>query len=112
MPGWQERVVVAYLDEPPFGLPAPPGARPSGCDMDVAHHVLAAIGAPAVDYALTTFPELIPGLLDGRWHMATPIFVTGEHYRLHVFGTKGSLEIRGETELFARGLEGQRERIP
>jgi predicted dehydrogenase len=40
------------------------------------------------------------------------LFVTADFYRLHVFGTKGWLEIRGDTELFARGLEGQPERIP
>jgi predicted dehydrogenase len=40
------------------------------------------------------------------------IFVTAEHYRVHVFGTKGWLEIRGDTELYARGLEGQPERVP
>ena len=34
------------------------------------------------------------------------IFVTGELYRVHVFGTKGWLELRGDTELIARGLEG------
>lgn len=76
--GWKELVVVAYLDEPPFGIPPGPAARPSGCDMDLAHHVLRAIGVAQVNYRLTTFPELIPGLLDGRWHMTTPIFVTEE----------------------------------
>jgi polar amino acid transport system substrate-binding protein len=75
---WQERVIVAYLDEPPFGVPTGPGVRPSGCDMDLAHHVLTAVGAANVDYRLTTFPELIPGLLDERWDMTTPIFVTDE----------------------------------
>jgi predicted dehydrogenase len=40
------------------------------------------------------------------------VFVTGELYRVHVFGTKGWLEIRGDTELIARGLEGQPERVP
>jgi predicted dehydrogenase len=40
------------------------------------------------------------------------LFVTADHYRIHVFGTKGWLEIRGDTELFARGLDGQPERIP
>jgi polar amino acid transport system substrate-binding protein len=78
VPGWQERVVVAYLDEPPFGIPAPGDARPSGADMDLADHVLRGAGASTVDYRLTTFPHLIPGLLDGRWQMTTPIFVTAE----------------------------------
>jgi polar amino acid transport system substrate-binding protein len=76
---WRERVVIAYLDEPPFGVPpVRPGARPSGCDMDLAHHVLTNAGTATVDYVLTTFPDLIPGLLDGRWHMTTPIFITDE----------------------------------
>ena len=39
------------------------------------------------------------------------VFITGELYRVHVFGTKGWLEIRGDTELWARGLEGQPERV-
>jgi predicted dehydrogenase len=39
------------------------------------------------------------------------VFVTGELYRVHVFGTKGWLEIRGDTELLACGLEGEPERI-
>lgn len=72
-------VVVAYLDEPPFGVPpAPgdPGARPSGCDLEVADLALARAGVRSVRYVLTDFPELIPGLVDGRWHMTTAIFVT------------------------------------
>jgi predicted dehydrogenase len=34
------------------------------------------------------------------------IFITGELYRVHAFGTKGWLELRGDTELYARGLDG------
>lgn len=34
------------------------------------------------------------------------VFVTGELYRVHVFGSKGWLEIRGDTDLTFRGLEG------
>ena len=40
------------------------------------------------------------------------IFVTGELWRVHVFGSKGWLESRGDTELVARGLEGPVNRIP
>jgi predicted dehydrogenase len=39
------------------------------------------------------------------------VFITGELYRLHVFGTKGWLEMRGDTELVACGLEGKPERL-
>jgi polar amino acid transport system substrate-binding protein len=75
---WRERVIVAYLDEPPFGIPARPGARPNGCDVDLADHLLTAAGATAIHYTLTTFPELIPGLLDQRWHMTTAMFITDD----------------------------------
>jgi len=40
------------------------------------------------------------------------IFVTGELWRVHVFGTNGWLESRGDTDLTARGLEGAPTRIP
>jgi polar amino acid transport system substrate-binding protein len=82
---WRDGVVVAYLDEPPFGIPAPPGDRPAGCDMDLAHRVLEAVGVTDVRYALTTFPDLIPGLLDGRWHMTTPVFVTDDRAEVVAF---------------------------
>jgi len=37
-------------------------------------------------------------------------FVTGELYRVHVFGSKGWLEMRGDTELVSCTLEGKPER--
>ena len=39
------------------------------------------------------------------------LFTTGELYRVHVFGTKGWLELRGDTELTFRGVEGAPEKI-
>jgi predicted dehydrogenase len=39
------------------------------------------------------------------------VFVTGDIYRMHVFGSKGWIEMRGDTELVMRGLQGQPERI-
>ena len=39
------------------------------------------------------------------------MFVTAELYRVHAFGTKGWLELRGDTELTFRGLEGAPEKI-
>jgi len=77
--------VVAYLDEPPFGIPAQGGAPPSGCDMELAGHALRGAGVARVDHQLTTFPELIPGLLDRRWPVITPIFVTPERAEVVAF---------------------------
>jgi len=39
------------------------------------------------------------------------VFVTADLYRMHVFGSKGWIEMRGDTELVMRGLQGQPERI-
>ena len=36
----------------------------------------------------------------------TAVFVTGDYWRVQALGTKGWLEIRSDTELVARGLEG------
>ncbi len=43
-------------------------------------------------------------------YLAT-VFVTAELWRVHVFGSKGWLEMRGDTELVACALEGKPERI-
>jgi len=42
-------------------------------------------------------------------HLST-VFVTADLYRVHVFGSKGWLEARGDTEIIMRGLQGQPER--
>ena len=39
------------------------------------------------------------------------LFITGDLYRVHAFGTKGWLELRGDTELVARGLQGEAQTI-
>lgn len=38
------------------------------------------------------------------------VFVTGDFYRVHVYGSKGWIEQRGDTEILMRGLQGQPER--
>ena len=40
------------------------------------------------------------------------VFLTAELWRVHVFGTKGWLEMRGDADLVACGLEGKPERVP
>lgn len=80
-PIWKQRVVLAYLDEPPFCAPGPDG-RPVGCDMEVAFAVLAAIGVKRVETRLTTFADLLPGVAAGAWSLNTPLFVTPERSAL------------------------------
>lgn len=53
---------------------------------------------------LLRFSNGVTGYL-GTLHAAAPF------YRIHVFGSAGSLEMRGETELIATGLAGKAERF-
>jgi len=73
--------VVAYLDEPPFFAPSASG-RPTGCDVELAEHVLARLHVADVEWVLVRFDELIPGVLAGRWHLNSPMFVTDERATL------------------------------
>ena len=77
LPDWCERTILAYLDEPPFCYPRPDGEA-TGCDIDVARHVLTELGVPHVETRLVTFAELMPGVVTGEWTVNTPLFVTEE----------------------------------
>jgi polar amino acid transport system substrate-binding protein len=74
---WRDRVVFAYIDEPPFATPLANGMA-RGCDADLALTGLRAIGVREVELRLTTFAELLPGVASGRWAMNTPLFVSAE----------------------------------
>ncbi|KVK83155.1 amino acid ABC transporter substrate-binding protein [Burkholderia cepacia] len=69
------KIRVAYIEEPPFYWTGNDGTA-TGADIELADMVLRAIGATAIDYQLTSFEELLPGVSEGRWDMNVPIFVT------------------------------------
>lgn len=71
----------AYLIEPPFNHIDPEG-RVTGCDVDLARHVLSELGIEEFDPIETEFAELLPGLAAGRWRMTTGLFATEER-RVH-----------------------------
>ena len=73
--------MVAYLDEPPFFAPSVIGG-PTGCDVELAEHVLAGLGVDDIEWVLVNFDELIPGVRAGRWHLNTPMFITDERAEL------------------------------
>ena len=77
MTAWRRCTVVAYLDEPPFSVPTAVGP-PVGCDVEVAGEVLGLLGVERVEFVLTNFGELIPGVVARRWHMNAPIFITDQ----------------------------------
>ena len=75
--GWRDRLVFAYLQEPPFCFRNDDG-RVRGCDVELAEVLLTMAGGGAFQPVEATFAELLPGLLDKRWMMTTGLFVTDE----------------------------------
>jgi polar amino acid transport system substrate-binding protein len=73
--GLPDPVILAILDEPPFCWLEPDGAA-AGCDVEVALSVLRLAGIQSVAVQQVTFAELIPGVVEGRWHLNTAMFVT------------------------------------
>jgi polar amino acid transport system substrate-binding protein len=69
------KVRIAYIDEPPFYWTDAAGSV-TGSDIELAEVVLRAAGATSIEYQLTSFDELLPGVAKGRWDMNVPIFVT------------------------------------
>ena len=72
----QEKVVFAYIEEPPFA--ATINGQPAGSDVDVARTVLAKMGIKDLELRKVEFAELLPGVAAGRWTMNTALFVTPE----------------------------------
>lgn len=68
---------IAYIEEPPFYW-TDENHIVKGADIELAEVVLRAIGVKSIEYQLTTFDELLPGVQSGRWDMNVPIFVTSE----------------------------------
>ncbi|MDA0184261.1 transporter substrate-binding domain-containing protein [Solirubrobacter phytolaccae] len=65
----------AWIDERPFNYEGPNGL--TGCDVELAKAAFAAAGF-TFEPVHTTFQELLPGLLDGRWDVTTGMFITDE----------------------------------
>jgi len=71
------RVKIAYIEEPPFYWTGEDHSV-KGADIELAEVVLRAIGVSTIEYQLTSFEELLPGVQNGRWDMNVPIFATEE----------------------------------
>lgn len=74
---WLDRLVFAYLQEPPFCFRDGEGAV-RGCDVELAQAVLAMAGGGTFAPVEAEFAQLLSGLLDQRWMMTTGLFVTDE----------------------------------
>lgn len=69
------KVMLAYIEEPPFGWTQPDGTA-TGADIELAAAILRQVGVNKIEHCLTTFSELLPGVEAGRWDMNVPLFVT------------------------------------
>jgi len=81
---WHECVTLAILDEPPFCFIDPAGDA-AGADVEVAIHILAALGVSRIETRLVTFDVLLPGVAAGRWSVNTPLFVNAQRAKQVVF---------------------------
>ena len=79
------KVRIAYIEEPPFYWTGH-NQSATGADIELAEVVLGAIGA-SIEYQLTSFEELLPGVQEGRWDMNVPIFATAERAQHVAFST-------------------------
>lgn len=71
------KVSIAYIEEPPFYWTGKDHVA-TGADIELAEVVLRALGVSNIQYHLTSFEELLPGVQEGRWDMNVPIFATAE----------------------------------
>ena len=100
-------VRFAFLIEPPFCYRAADGAV-TGCDVEVARHVLREVGAGSFALVETEFAELLPGLADGRWEMTTGLFITSERrglvdFSAPIWALSDGLLVRSDSR---RGVDG------
>ena len=65
----------------------------------------------AADVDLDDTTSMLLKFASGATGSLSTVFVTADLYRMHVFGSKGWIEMRGDTELITRGIQGQPERI-
>lgn len=75
----------AYLIEPPFNFINK--GQVTGCDVELARHLLEQIGIIKVDFVETEFAELLPGLMRGEWQMTTGMFRTEKRQEHALFST-------------------------
>lgn len=78
------KIRIAYIEEPPFYWTGP-REKPTGADIELAEVVLHAIGVSSIEYHLTSFAELLPGVREGCWDMNVPIFITPERAKQVTF---------------------------
>lgn len=81
---WHDKVIFAYIDEPPFAYPNADGEA-MGCDVELVQTILRMIGVAKIETRMVTFPELLEGVARQEWTINTPLFITPERSELVTF---------------------------
>lgn len=97
--------------EAPGGGMTARGVHALDCMIRIAGHVATVYASsqkrclpPEIDIDDTT--TMLLKFARGASGSLTSVFVTGDYWRVQALGTKGWLELRSDTELLARGLQG------
>ena len=93
-----QKVIVAYIDEPPFVSPGD-GDWPVGFDAALAARVLEIMGVADPRSRLVTFAQLLDGVAADQWSFNTPLFISEERKKLvrfsrPVWGLSDGLMVR------------------
>lgn len=79
------RVTVGIYNQAPWGFRSAEG-EVRGFDVDVIRTVMAPLGVRTLEFVVTQFPALIPGLQAARYDIATGgLYITPERCRLVAF---------------------------
>jgi polar amino acid transport system substrate-binding protein len=98
----------AWIEEPPFNFRK--GGDVTGCDVEVARTVFAALGE-TLEPEETEFADLLPGLQDGRWDVTTGMFVTPErarraHFTMPIWSLRDGLLVKARDAGAITGYRG------
>jgi polar amino acid transport system substrate-binding protein len=81
----ESKITVGIYNQAPWGFKDANG-EVRGFDVDVIRTALAGIGVKNIDFAVTQFPALIPGLQAGRFDIATGgLYITPQRCKLVAF---------------------------
>jgi polar amino acid transport system substrate-binding protein len=88
----ESKIVVGIYNQAPWGFKDAAGET-KGFDVDVIRTALTGMGVKNIDFVVTQFPALIPGLQAGRFDIATGgLYITPQRCKLVSF-TESTLKV-------------------
>jgi polar amino acid transport system substrate-binding protein len=88
----ESKIVVGIYNQAPWGFKDEKGDT-QGFDVDVIRAAMTGLGVKNIEFAITQFPALIPGLQAGRFDIATGgLYITPQRCKLVAF-TESTLKM-------------------